>query len=96
MNDARKAGLDYRLIDPEAKDLLAQGHPVVEHVFKSGVIRLPTGGRSWSSATCPRPGRKLVQPVPERSPQEEREDDALGFINMDDLLAASGNFPCTG
>ena len=94
-NDARKAGLDYRLIDPEAEDFAgSKVNSVVEHVFQ--IWRDTASDRGTQLVFCdlstPR-GGSSVQPVPEReSGQEEREDDALGFINMDDLLAASGKF----
>lgn len=114
-NDARKAGLDFRLIAPEADDYSSSKiNAAVERIHEiwrktsadKGTqlvfcdLSTPKGGKAPASAQSERQNLEsgalidvdgtLVLETPE---QEDDEDDALGIINMDEVIAmSSGKF----
>lgn len=113
-NDARKAGLDYRLIDPDADDFAGSKiNAAVERIHAiwretaadRGTqlvfcdLSTPRGGKAQASAHAARQELEsgalidvdgtLVRETPE---QEDVEDDALGIVDMDAIIAASGTF----
>ena len=112
-NDARKAGLDYRLIEPAADDFEGSKlNAAVERIHEiwretsadKGTqlvfcdLSTPKGGKAQASAQTERQDLESgtlidVDGTPVReAPEQEDEDEALGIVNMDEVIAASGKF----
>jgi hypothetical protein len=72
-NDARKAGLDFRLIDPSAPDFPGSKENLLVARVKAiyDAWQKPTAARSSSSATCPFPRRRAAR-RPRSSPSARR------------------------
>ncbi|GGM25505.1 hypothetical protein GCM10009425_40320 [Pseudomonas asuensis] len=92
-NDARKAGLDYRLIEPGAPDF--EGSKI--NVAVQNIHRI---WQAWSEdkgaqlvfcdLSTPKLGKKTVSTLP--SSEVDDTDDDLPAISMDDLLASGSKF----
>lgn len=101
-NDARKAGLDFRLIDPNAAD-----HPGSKvNVCVENVL---TNYREWDDKkgtqlvfcdlSTPKKSRSGATDIPivsgiedEVGVEDAGDDDEASFVSMDELLASSGRF----
>lgn len=95
-NDARKAGLDFRLIDPEAEDF-------VNSKINTAVHQVHRIWKDWQEARgtqlvfCDLSTPKALNKTPPAqeaalNQAEEKDADDLPVISMDELLAESSRF----
>ena len=99
-NDARKAGLDYRLIDPSGEDFAgSKVNAAVERIFELWRDTVDVKGTQlvFCDLSTPKAKGGLTPPVvdvPSVGEEElvELDDDDVVEVAMDDLLAAGNDF----
>lgn len=90
-NDARKAGLDFRLIDPDSDDFIgSKVNACVENVHRIWEAWDARQGTQLVFCDLSTPKRKKRQ---ETTPEASQDDDEDGdVISMDEILAGSASF----
>lgn len=95
-NEARKAGLDFRLIDPDAED--NEGSKVNEMVSKVHDIWQRWDARKGTQlvfcdlSTPKSSSQQTAAVVPVLSAQSDEEEEELEPVSMDELLSSGGKF----
>lgn len=96
-NDARKVGLDYRLIDPYADDF--EGSKVnhaVDDIYKTWKLWEARSGTQlvFCDLSTPKGAKTMIAPTPqpEHDQDNENEEDEAVTLSMDEILAGNGKF----
>lgn len=96
-NDARKAGLDYRLIDPDADDYAdSKVNAAVENIYKIWKSTAPAKGTQlvFCDLSTPKGGTSAgLTPTPAPAPVLDFEDEVAGGLEGDpdtDLVESGG------